>query len=80
MAAEVEDVLGGTYFPIEGWRSYSSAFVEAEGKVIATGMGWIWELGATFEEALELAICANRPLVCLHSDPGLEPWPPAPSR
>lgn len=75
MAVEVESVLGGAYFPIGEWLSYSSVFLEARGRVISTGMGWIWELGPTFEEALELAICANRPLVCLHSDPGLAPWP-----
>ncbi|WP_223184463.1 SUKH-3 domain-containing protein [Streptomyces sp. CBMA152] len=80
MAIEVESVLGGKYFPIGEWLSYSSVFIEAEGRVIATGMGWIWELGPTFEEALELAVCADRPLVCLHSDPGLDPWPQANSR
>jgi len=43
--------------------------------VVAAGMGWIWELGSTFEDSLELAVCAKRPLVCLHSDLGLDPWP-----
>ncbi|MCX5613493.1 SUKH-3 domain-containing protein [Streptomyces sp. NBC_00047] len=79
LATEVESILGGTYFPVGEWLSYSSVFVEAGGRVIAAGMGWIWELGTTFEEALELAVCANRPLVCLHSDPGLDPWPPIPA-
>ncbi|MER5217621.1 SUKH-3 domain-containing protein [Streptomyces sp. NPDC002838] len=80
MAVEVESVLGGTYFPIGEWLSYSSVFMESEGRVIATGLGWIWELGPTFEEALELAVFADRPLICLHSDPGLDPWPPISSR
>ncbi|MFG2146855.1 SUKH-3 domain-containing protein [Streptomyces sp. NPDC048696] len=75
MAMEVEGILGGSYFPLGEWLSYSSVFVESQGRVIATGMGWIWELGSTFEEALELTVCADRPLVCLHSDPGLDPWP-----
>ena len=79
MAIEVESVLGGSYFPIGEWLSYSSVFVEAGGRVVATGMGWIWELGPTFEEALALAVRADRPLVCLHSDPGLDPWPRADS-
>ncbi|MEW1778052.1 SUKH-3 domain-containing protein [Streptomyces sp. NPDC086777] len=79
MAVEAENILGGSYFPVGEWLSYSSVFVEAEGRVIATGMGWIWELGATFEEALELAILAERPLRCLYSDPGLDPWPAMPS-
>lgn len=75
LAEEVESVLGGDYFPIGEWLSYSSVFVEAGGRVVAAGMGWIWELGPTFEDSLELAVCVNRPLVCLHSDPGLDPWP-----
>ncbi|WP_405660391.1 SUKH-3 domain-containing protein [Streptomyces sp. RK9] len=76
LAVEVEGVLGGDYFPIGEWLSHSSVFLEAGGRVVAAGMGWIWELGATFEESLELAVCAKRPLVCLYSDPGLDPWPP----
>lgn len=78
MAAEIEQVLGGAYFPIGEWLSYSSVFVEAQGRVIATGMGWMWELGSTFEEALELAICADRPLICRYTRPGIEPWPRQP--
>ncbi|WP_081736502.1 SUKH-3 domain-containing protein [Amycolatopsis orientalis] len=80
LAEEMESVLGGDYFPIGEWLSYSSVFVEAEGRVVAAGMGWIWELGSTFEDSLELAVCANRPLVCLYSDPGLDPWPRPESR
>ncbi|MEU6172771.1 SUKH-3 domain-containing protein [Streptantibioticus parmotrematis] len=75
LALEIEEVLGGRYFPVGEWLSYSGVFVEARGRMVAAGLGWIWEMGATFEDALELAVCADRPLVCLHSDPGLEPWP-----
>ncbi|WP_369175171.1 SUKH-3 domain-containing protein [Streptomyces sp. R28] len=75
LALEIEGILGGNYFPIGEWLSYSSVFVEAGGKVVAAGLGWIWGLGSTFEDALELAVCADRPLVCLHSDSGLDPWP-----
>ncbi|MGW4422785.1 SUKH-3 domain-containing protein [Streptosporangium sp. NPDC004631] len=75
LAQEVEDILGGSYFPIGEWLSYSSVFLEVAGRMVATGMGWIWELGRTFEEGLELAIRAHRPLTCLYSDPGLDPWP-----
>ncbi|GAA1936853.1 hypothetical protein GCM10009716_49090 [Streptomyces sodiiphilus] len=75
LAREVEGALGGSYFPIGEWLSYSSVFVEARGQVVAAGMGWIWELGFTFEDSLELAVCASRPLIWLHSDPGLAPWP-----
>lgn len=75
LALDIEAALGGRYFPIGEWLSYSSVFIEASGRVVAAGLGWVWGMGSTFEEALELAICANRPLVCLHSDPGLDPWP-----
>ncbi len=74
-AVEVESVLGGRSFPIGEWLSHSSVFVEARGRVVAAGMGWIWELGSSVEESLELAVTADRPLLCLHSDPGLDPWP-----
>ncbi|WP_422771119.1 SUKH-3 domain-containing protein [Plantactinospora sp. WMMC1484] len=77
LAVEVETVLGGQYFPIGEWLSYSSVFLEAGGRVVAAGMGWFWEMGSSFEESLELAVCANRPLLCLYSDPGVAPWPPA---
>ncbi|MFJ8613557.1 SUKH-3 domain-containing protein [Streptomyces sp. NPDC093675] len=75
LALEVEDTIGGRYFPIGQWLGHSSVFVEPGGQVVAAGLGWIWRMGSTFEDALELAVCANRPLVCLHSDPGLDPWP-----
>ncbi|MFD3514186.1 SUKH-3 domain-containing protein [Streptomyces sp. NPDC058657] len=80
LAEEVESVLGGDYFPVGEWLSYSSVFVETAGRVVAAGMGWIWELGSTFEDSLELAVRGNRPLICLHSDPGLAPWPEPDSR
>ncbi|MFV2083557.1 SUKH-3 domain-containing protein [Micromonospora sp. LOL_021] len=76
LAVEVETVLGGQYYPIGEWLSYSSVFLESKGRVVAAGMGWFWEMGSSFEESLELAICANRPLLCLYSDPGVAPWPP----
>ena len=77
LALEVEAVLGGKYFPIGEWLSYSSVFLESGGRVVAAGMGWFWEMGSSFEESLELAVCANRPLLCLYSDPGVAPWPAA---
>ncbi|GLY24029.1 hypothetical protein Misp04_37610 [Micromonospora sp. NBRC 101691] len=75
LALEIEGVLGGHYFPVGEWLSYSSVFVESGGRVVAAGLGWIWEMGRTVEGAVELAVYADRPLVCLHSDAGLEPWP-----
>lgn len=75
LAAEVEEVLGGKYFPLGEWLSNSSVFIEAGGRVVATGLGWIWEVGSSFEEALQMVVRADRPLVCLHADSGLDPWP-----
>ncbi|MET3986989.1 hypothetical protein ABIC27_004886 [Streptomyces sp. PvR034] len=75
LALEIEQVLGGRYFPIGEWLSYSSVFMESGGKVVAAGLGWIWAMGSSFEDALELAIYADRPLECLHTDSGLDPWP-----
>ncbi|GAA4234854.1 hypothetical protein GCM10022254_40730 [Actinomadura meridiana] len=75
MATEIEEVLGGNYSPIGEWLSYSSVFIEDGGTVVASGLGWIWRMGSSFEEALELAICSAHPLECLYSDPGLNPWP-----
>ncbi|MFD7029793.1 SUKH-3 domain-containing protein [Streptomyces sp. NPDC059917] len=75
MALEIEQALGGRYFPIGEWLSYSSVFMEDGGAVVAAGLGWIWSMGSSFEEALELAIYADRPLECLYTDPGLNPWP-----
>ncbi|MEV0198136.1 SUKH-3 domain-containing protein [Nonomuraea sp. NPDC050691] len=76
VAEEIERILGGHYFPIGEWLSCSSVFLESGGRMVASGLGWIWELGGTFETGLELAVRAHRPLVCLFSDPGLDPWPP----
>jgi hypothetical protein len=75
LALEIEEALGGKCFPIGEWLSYSSVFVEVSGRVVAAGLGWIWGMGSTIEDALTLAVCADRPLVCLHSDSGLKPWP-----
>ncbi|MFD4522348.1 SUKH-3 domain-containing protein [Streptomyces sp. NPDC058470] len=75
LALEIEGALGGKYFPIGEWLSWSSVFMGTGGEVVAAGLGWIWGMGSTFEDALELAVCADRPLVCLYSPPGLHPWP-----
>ncbi|MDF5755917.1 SUKH-3 domain-containing protein [Spongiactinospora sp. TRM90649] len=75
MGEELETLLGGSFCPVGEWLSYSTVFLEAGGRMVACGLGWIWELGATFEEGLELAVRAHRPLVCLHADAGLGPWP-----
>jgi hypothetical protein len=45
--------------------------------VVATGMGWRWELGKAVEEGVEFALMAHHPLRCLKVlTPGAKPWPP----
>ena len=76
-AEELERELGGTWYPLGEWLSYSSVFVSQDGWTVATGMGWIWELGASVEEAIEFALVAHHPLRCLRVlTPGAKPWPP----
>ncbi|MEU3024089.1 SUKH-3 domain-containing protein [Nocardiopsis alba] len=77
MATELENVPGGSFYPIGEWLSYADTFIGEDGRIVSTGMGWVWGLGENLADSLELAIFANRPLKCLHSNPGLEPWPPA---
>ena len=76
LALELEASIGGNWYPIGEWLSFSSVFIEDTGWVVATGLGWIWELGPSIEEAIEFALMANHPLKCLRvlSD-GAEPWP-----
>lgn len=76
MAMEVEGVLGGSFYPVGEWLSYANTFIGDDGRIVSTGMGWVWGLGENLADSLELAIFANRPLKCLYSDPGLESWPP----
>jgi hypothetical protein len=79
LAEELHEALGGNWYPIGEWISSSSVFADNDGWTVATGLGWIWELGKTTEEAIDLALLANRPLICLKVlSPGAKPWPPAP--
>ncbi|MFY1694625.1 MULTISPECIES: SUKH-3 domain-containing protein [unclassified Solwaraspora] len=77
LAEELHEALGGNWYPLGEWISSSSVFVDDRGWTVATGLGWIWELGKTVEEAINLALLANRPLICLKVlTPGAKPWPP----
>jgi hypothetical protein len=77
LAEELHESLGGNWYPIAEWISFSSVFVEDSGWTVATGLGWIWELGKSIAEAIDLALLARRPLLCLKVlTPGLKPWPP----
>lgn len=76
LALELEAALGGDWYPVGEWLSYSSVFVDGSGWFVATGLGWIWELGHSIEEAVEFALAANHPLKCLKVlTDGVEPWP-----
>lgn len=77
LAEELERELAGSWYPFGEWLSYSSIFVNSSGWTVATGMGWIWELGTSIEDAIEFALMAHHPLRCLSVlTPGAKPWPP----
>lgn len=79
LARELGKELGGSWYPLGEWISNASVFVNRSGWVVATGLGWIWELGSSVEDALDFALRAHRPLICLKVlDPGGKPWPPQP--
>lgn len=76
LADELTGALGGQWFPFAEWLSSSSVFVRGDGWVVATGLGWIWELGRGVPDAIEFAVTAHRPLRCLAVlAPGAQPWP-----
>ncbi|MGY3334884.1 hypothetical protein ACVW0K_000983 [Streptomyces filamentosus] len=72
---EIGSVLGGSWFPLGWWLSYSHVFMRQDGAVVAYADGLIWDLRSTPGEALDLMVSANRPLVCLHASHGMKPWP-----
>lgn len=63
---ELEEVLGGHYYPLGEWLSYSNVYLEAGGRMVADYSGQIIELGKSFEEGVEYALLVPRPLVVLH--------------
>lgn len=78
LAEELEKELGGNWYPLGEWLSSASVFVEDAGWTVATGLGWIWELGSSVADAVEFALLAHHPLRCLKVlTPGAQPWPPA---
>jgi len=80
LAEELEREVGGNWYPFGEWLSYSSVFIRDDGWMVATGMGWIWELGSSVDDSIEFAVMASHDLKCLKVlTPGGKPWPP-PSR
>ncbi|WP_166664485.1 SUKH-3 domain-containing protein [Actinophytocola oryzae] len=82
LAEELQRELGGSWYPLGEWITSASVFVDTNGWTVATGMDWIWELGASVEDAIEFALAAHRPLICLRVlNPNSDPWPlPQPPR
>jgi hypothetical protein len=70
--------VGGDYYPVGWWLSYSHVFVNRAGLMVANASGLVWELGPTPVAGLEMAVRAHRPLICLHSRPDQRAWPTAP--
>lgn len=62
---DVEEALGGSYFPLGEWMTYSNVFLEAGGRMVATDGAVIWEMGDSFESGVEFALRAHHPLVVL---------------
>lgn len=78
LADELRREIGGDWFPFAEWLSYSSVFVERSGWVVATGLGLIWELGSSVNDAVEFALLAHRPLRCIKVLDGGKPYPSNP--
>lgn len=77
LAEELEHEIGENWFPLGEWLSYSSVFIGDSGRVVATGMGWIWEVGSSIEDAIEFALMAHHQLRCISvMAPGAKSWPP----
>src|SRR3569833_1694417 len=75
LATDLTAELGGNWYPFGEWLSFSSVFVEDSGRVVATGVGWKWELGESVGAAIAFALATARPLKCLRVlTPGAKPW------
>ncbi len=75
-AAElIQKELGGNYVPLGWWLSSSYVFMEDSGRVVGYLGGLVWRLGESVEDALNLMVRADRPLVCGYVRPGRTPWP-----
>ncbi|MET7830577.1 SUKH-3 domain-containing protein [Streptomyces sp. NPDC005386] len=67
--------LGGSWFPVGWWLSYSHVFMRSDGAVAAYANSLIWSIGNTPYEGLDLMISAVSPLTCVHAPEGMKPWP-----
>ncbi|WP_442904688.1 SUKH-3 domain-containing protein [Glycomyces sp. MUSA5-2] len=77
LADELSEALGGDWFPFAEWMSGSSVFIDRTGRVVATGMDWVWHMGVSVNEAIEFVVRAHQPLSCISVlRQGVAPWPP----
>ncbi|MDT0457437.1 SUKH-3 domain-containing protein [Streptomyces sp. DSM 41527] len=76
VAEFIDAELGGTFAPIGLWLSSSYVFLESGGRAVGYLDGLIWQLGESFEAALNLMVRADKPLECVYVRPGRRPWPP----
>jgi hypothetical protein len=74
-AVEIGSALGGDWYPLGWWLSYSHVFMESSGAMSAYADGLVWDLGRSPSEGMNLMVSATRPLVCVHASAGVKPWP-----
>lgn len=71
-ASELENLLGTSFLPLGWWLCRSHVFFSSSGIVVAYSPGVVWHLGTNLDEAIDLMLLANRPLVRLISADGLD--------
>ncbi|WP_326568909.1 SUKH-3 domain-containing protein [Amycolatopsis rhabdoformis] len=74
-SSAIASAMGGSWFPIGWWLSYSHVFMRPDGALAAYANGLIWSIGSTPGEGLDLMVSADRPLICVQAPPGMKPWP-----
>ncbi|GII55107.1 hypothetical protein Pth03_34960 [Planotetraspora thailandica] len=76
-ADEIYSAIGGSWFPIGWWLSYSHVFMDQSGALVAFADGLIWRIGDNLLDGLRFMVQADRPLMCIHAPEGRKPWPAA---
>jgi len=71
----IGSTMGGSWFPVGWWLSYSHVFMRQDGALAAYANGLIWNIGSTPWEGLDLMVSADHPLLCVYAPEGMKPWP-----
>jgi hypothetical protein len=66
-AAELEEWFRVKFCPLGWWLTGSHVYFSAEGLVVASAPGVVWEMGSDLASAIEFVLLANKPLVRLWS-------------